>query len=56
MEEVDAELHPAARVLVKSAPGQNGVLALINVAQLENRKGREQEQCLSLVEDHVRSC
>ena len=55
MEEVDAALRPAAHVLVKSAPGHNGVPALINVGQLENRKGPEQEHCVSLVEGHVRS-
>ena len=40
--EEDATLLPAVRVIVESAPGQNGVLALINVEQVENRKEREQ--------------
>ena len=40
--EEDATLLLAVRVIVKSAPGQNGVLALINVGQVENRKEREQ--------------
>ena len=40
--EEDATLLPAVSVIVKSAPGQNGVLALINVEQVENRKEREQ--------------
>ena len=40
--EEDATLLPAVRVIVKSAPGQNGVFALINVEQVENRKEREQ--------------
>ena len=33
-----ASLRPADRVLVKSAPGQNGVLAPTNVGKVEYRQ------------------
>ncbi|KAL9959434.1 hypothetical protein ACROYT_G032758 [Oculina patagonica] len=48
-------LRRAVLVLVKSATGQHGVHALINVAQVERKQEREQKLCSRLVVDHVRT-